>query len=231
MEQMKYIIHACNKRLWYVKEYMIPDMLKQGIAAADIEIYLDKEGIGNLEACMSCFSKLPDNGNTWHLQDDVLISSRFKEVTEKYAECKTIVNGICTLFDEANNDSIGEVVLDKSWYSFPCIMIPNKLAKECSSWFYHKSQGDHKYIRWAECHKGDDYIFKEFLYKNYPDIKVINLVPNIIDHVDCLLGGSVTNDNRCKDMNVRSKYWEEEELFMELEQRLGERNGRTDNLI
>ena len=224
---MKYIIHACNSRMWYVKDFMIPDMLKQGIKAADIEIYLDKEGIGNLEACMSCFSKLPNDGYTWHLQDDVLISSRFKEVTEKYGTYKGLVNGVCTLFDEANNNSIGEVVFDNAWYSFPCIMIPNRLAKECSSWFYNKSLGNHKYIRWVEWHKGDDFIFKEFIYKHYPDIKVINLVPNIVEHVDYLLGGSITNDNRSKDMDTRSKYWEEEELVKELEHRLKEKSSEN----
>lgn len=216
---MKYLIHTYDKRLWYVKDFMIPSMLKQGIAAADIEIYLDSRHIGNLEACMSSFNKLPEEGSTWHLQDDILISSRFKEITEKYNNYNGLVNGVCTLFDERNRCKVGEdLVLDDSWYSFPCIMIPNKLAKDCSKWFYN-TLGDPKYFKWSENHNGDDYIFKEYLYKYYPDIKVVNLVPNIVDHIDCLINGSVANE-RSPEMNVRSKYWEEEELFNELKEKL-----------
>ena len=33
---MKYMIHTCEARLWYVEEYLIPSMLKQGIKEDDI---------------------------------------------------------------------------------------------------------------------------------------------------------------------------------------------------
>ena len=46
----KYLIHCCNDRMWYVKEFLIPSMIKQGISTDDIFIYQDKNKIGNFGA-------------------------------------------------------------------------------------------------------------------------------------------------------------------------------------
>ena len=48
----KYLIHACPKRMWYVQEYLVPSLLKQGIYESDISVYNDIDGLGNLKACM-----------------------------------------------------------------------------------------------------------------------------------------------------------------------------------
>ena len=75
----RYLIHACPRRMWYVEEYLIPSMLKQGIAKGDIRVYNDKEGEGNLRACMKAFALCEGiPGGTWHLQDDVCICRNFK---------------------------------------------------------------------------------------------------------------------------------------------------------
>ena len=80
---MKYMIHACNSRLWYVQEYLVPSMLNQGIEQDDIILYVDENSVGNLASCINSFLALPDdNKGVWHLQDDVIISRDFKERTE-----------------------------------------------------------------------------------------------------------------------------------------------------
>ena len=52
-----YLIHACNKRFWYVKEYLIPSMMLQGIPAENIFVYRDyneqtlRQGMQDKEQC------------------------------------------------------------------------------------------------------------------------------------------------------------------------------------
>ena len=53
--------------------------------------------------------------------------------------------------------------------------------------------------------KGDDSIFEEFMRTRHPDEIVYNLRPNLVQHVDDLLGGSVVNKDR--DFPIRAKYW------------------------
>ena len=38
----EYIIHTCLDREWYVREYLIPDMVSQGIDENNIEVWMDK---------------------------------------------------------------------------------------------------------------------------------------------------------------------------------------------
>ena len=43
---MKYMIHLTPKREWYVNEYLIPSMIKQGIKREDIIKWNDDKGYG-----------------------------------------------------------------------------------------------------------------------------------------------------------------------------------------
>ena len=52
---MRYLIHACPQRLWYVNDYLIPSMLLQGVKRDDIEVWNDADGRGNLTSCMESF--------------------------------------------------------------------------------------------------------------------------------------------------------------------------------
>ena len=220
----KYIIHTCPKRLWYVEEFLLPSMTAQGIKPEDIKVWNDAEGIGNLRATMKSFSEIPMDGQgTWHLQDDVIISSNFKALTEKHNE--GIVCGFCSRYSEER--PTGDTTLRNIWYSFPCIRIPNNLARECSKWFYHGAINDAKYKNWVESKKHDDEAFKEFLKLKHPDIRVYNLVPNIVNHVDYLLGGSLVNSQR--DKIATSLYWGEPQLVEELKKKLEERSEKLDN--
>ena len=66
---MKVLIHACPQRMWYVEEFLAPNLRSQG---AEVEIWNDVQGIGNLYACMESFKRRLGDGATWHIQDDVL---------------------------------------------------------------------------------------------------------------------------------------------------------------
>ena len=54
---------------------------------------------------------------------------------------------------------------------------------------------------------------------NYPDYKVLNLKPNLVDHIDYLLGGTVINKER-KNKNVRAVWFEDLDLVENLEKKL-----------
>lgn len=211
---MKYIIHACNQRMWYVNDFLVPSMLEQGISSDDIQIACDTESKGNLFNTMDIFSSLPLDGDSWHLQDDVLISSKFKEETEK--DRPGIVCGICTVYD--GEAKTGLVPLENMWWSFPCIKIPNRIAKDCAYWFYNvavKNKKNKEYQKLIKLKKYDDSFFRFFLNQYYAKIKVTNLDPNIVDHVDYLLGGSAINKTRSQN-NVSSVMWDEPELTQAL---------------
>ena len=99
---MKYMIHSCNKRLWYVKKYLIPSMLKQGIDITDIILWNDYMAVGNQKAwynsCKYIKEQEPLDQGMWHLTDDVMISNVF------YARTKYVPNNLnirCRLRDRS----------------------------------------------------------------------------------------------------------------------------------
>ena len=212
-----YLIHTCNQRFRYVKDYLIPSMINQGISKEDVQIYLDVNNDGCLESCMQAFMSVPKDGNTWHLQDDVIICHDFKERTEKdYQE--DIVCGYCFVGDDKKR-YIGSVSQRQMWYSFPCIQIPNKIARDCAKWFFNKAKRNPEDQVWIKMKKYDDSVFDVYLQDYHPDIKVLNLVPNLVDHIDYLIGGSVTNYMR-PEKETRALYFEDIELIKDLENEL-----------
>lgn len=220
----KYMIHACNDRMWYVNDYLIPSMLKQGIKEEDIVVWQDTECRGNLFSFIdSCrqLALVKDKG-TWHLQDDVLICSDFKEKTEKYDE--GIVCGFTTQYDDVR--SPGEYkAKDNIWWSFPCIRIPNEYLADFVSWVDIWVWRDPQWEKWILAKKGDDLVFNTWA-KNYrPNDRVLCLAPNLVEHVDWLIGGTTVNHARQKNKGqVRSIHWTEEYLVLELKKKLEERN-------
>ena len=66
--------------------------------------------------------------------------------------------------------------------------------------------------------KHDDLLFRYFLDHYYKSLEAFNLAPNLVEHVDWLLGGSIVNQYREKDAS--SLYWEDEELVIELQRNL-----------
>ena len=210
----KYIIHACPERMWYVNQYLVPSMRNQGING--IVIKCDDKHVGCLESCMQIFMTTYGDGGSWHLQDDIIIGKDFKQRTEQFDN--GIICGYCWDKDD-NKNLIGNVKPHDMWWSFPCIYIPNNLVRECAKWFYTKAKYDQKYSDWVKSNKFDDALFKEFLEIYYPDENVINLKPNLVDHVDFLIGGSCINGIR-PDKQTRALYFSDLDLVDELSEKL-----------
>ena len=217
----KYLIHAYPKRMWYVEEYLIPSMLKQGIAREDIRVYNDSEHAGNLMACMTAFASCEGDGGTWHLQDDVAICKDFKERTEWYDH--GLVCGFCSsLYDGDIEEKKGAVNRTNMWFSFPCIRIPNEWARGCSEWVTKYIVGNFVYERYWKNGANDDWAFRTYLKEFHKDCVALNIMPNLVDHVDYLLGGGSGGKRKHP---VRALYWDSPELIKELEEKVNGRQG------
>lgn len=215
---MKYMIHCCKQRLWYVYEYLIPSMIEQGINKEDIDVYLDKNNDGCLESCMKAFLSVPnDDESTWHMQDDIIICSDFKQRTEElYSE--RIICGYCYDKDYRKN-VVGKCRPKEMWFSFPCIKIPNRIAKKCAKWYFNFAKSDRAYHTLVLAKKYDDSVFCSYLMDFYPNESVLNLKPNLVDHIDYLIGGSIVNKIR-PEKETHAPYFEDTYLIKELEDKL-----------
>lgn len=209
----EYIIHACPERMWYVENYLIPSMRVQGIEPT---VRCDTEHLGNLESCMRIFQSMDSPGGTWHLQDDVIICSDFKKRTEALVS-DDIVCGFVADVDE-NRKHIGYVKPEQMWWTFPCVYIPNNLAKECADWFYRIKNKPAYHIK-VQSGKLDDWFFKRYMTYHYPDYSVLNLKPALVDHIDYLIGGTTINQGR-KNQIVRAMWFEDQDLVEGLEKNL-----------
>lgn len=214
---MRYLIHECNARKWYVDRFLIPSMLEQGIPTDYISVWLDKENKGNLFSCMESFLDCKNReGGTWHLQDDVIISRDFKKRTFK--DFDEVVCGFCGK-EISNVEQHGYVWPNRMWFSFPCIYIPNYISYECAEWFYREGQYEERFKERVSKGKSDDYIFLRFLVENHrEDVDVINLRPNLVDHIDYILGGSVLNMQRKRD--ARSAHFVDSDLVEKLREEI-----------
>ena len=212
---MQYIIHTCQDRLWYVEEYLLPSMLEQGILRENISIYVDRHNLGNLEACMKIFQAMPnDKEHSWHLQDDSIISDNFKEITERQYE-EDIICAFASKYDKAMP---GKTDVFNMWWSFQCIRIPNNIAHKCAKWFYDTAVYDKEYQFYVRQRKFDDLIFQRFIQEQFPKLSVLNLAPNLVNHIDWLIGGSQCNKQR-EDI-VLSQYWENNDIILDLKEKL-----------
>ena len=220
---MKYMIHTIPKRLWYVEKYLIPSMIKQGIKKKDIYIYNDENKFGNLFAFLDSLKFINENlseeQGIWHLQDDVIISRDFKETTEIEGK-NMVVNGFVNK-NYANLEKSGLVKVQDYWYSFPCVYIPNKYIDDFLNWIERVKTESPYRKRW---NKGryDDWFFYKFLEEEFPIDYMYNLKPNLVDHIDYLLG--YTTGTRSKSQ-VRAEYFEDLDLVKMLE-----RNIKNDEL-
>lgn len=215
---MKYMIHTYPKRLWYVNEYLVPSMIKQGIKEEDIYIFNDSNKRGNLQAFLDSLdyiiNNLSEEKGLWHLQDDVIISREFKEISEMIDE-EVVNNGFVNKI-YANVEKCGRVNVKDYWYSFPCLYIPNKYLYKFMC-FINEVKDKNPYKRRYEEGRYDDYFFYKYLIKVYPRDEMINLKPNIVDHIDYLLGGT---SGKRRNVPVRSEYFNDLDLVKELERKL-----------
>lgn len=213
----KYLIHAINRRMWYVENHLIPDMVENGIDKSSIIVYNDDKELGNLGAFLDSVKNV--DCDLWHLQDDVIICRNFKELTEKHNA--GVVCGFCSRYSEDKKP--GYVFADDMWYSFPCIRIPASIMKEFKSWIKTQLEENTIHTNWIKANKYDDSLFMEFMKERYPLMAILNLKPNLVNHIDYLIGGSIVNPKRAKDAG--SIYWDDVQLLEEWKERL--KNGQS----
>ena len=192
-------------------------MIEQGIPPDNIEVWMDRNHAGNLLSCMKCFQEYGKHGSgRWHMQDDVVISSDFKEKTEQYDE------GVVTGFMRNEWQSLfpkeGRVPAVYMWNSFQCIRIPDKIVGECAEWFFTDAMYRDQYKEAVEINKMDDTLWYDFFVEKHLEDWVMNLTPSIVDHIDFLLGGSVIN--KWRGHYARGDRWEDNEAFEKLKAKL-----------
>ena len=214
-----YMIHACEDRIWYVEKYLIPSMLEQGIKEEQILKWYDLEHRGNLYAfadSMKVCGERAEEG-IWHLQDDVIISKRFKELTEEHDY--EIVAGIC-MREVSDTILYGRVDKQHIWYSFQCIRIPNRVAQGFAEWFFSFGCKTTQYKKYVDENKYDDLMFWIYLQDFCKWEKtVFNHNPNLVDHIDWLIGGSIVNTDRTRPL--RAHFFDDDmELIEKLKQNL-----------
>jgi len=210
-----YLIHTCSKRKWYVEKYLIPSMIEQG--CKNIIVYSDDTNDGNLRSFLKSYNSVKGK-DAWHLQDDIIISSNFREMTEKYN--RGIVCGFCNSFSKGQP---GRTNVWNMWYSMPCIRIPAGVFTAFIDWMNERDT-QVRYRHYFEDNKHDDVFFQSFLQERQARAQVLNLAPNIVNHIDHLLGGSLVNKDRRQETSyIMSKYWDEPELLDDIEQKLKER--------
>lgn len=208
---MKYLIHTCNKRLWYVKKYLIPSMIKQGIENSDIIIYLDKYNKGNLTSYLNSCKYIRDHIEDdliWHLQDDVLICKDFKIKTETLSSKADIVCGFCCFyFDESKYYFTGLHRVNYMWLSFPCIMIHKKLTTGFIDWFELNVVSGKIYQDKYKTNRMDDFFFITYIRTRHARTDCYNVLPNLVEHIDYLIGNSTLHPGKiCKSIWFEDKY-------------------------
>ena len=210
---MKVLIHACPERMWYVEGFLKPELLAQG--ADDVAIWNDTEKKGNLLACMESFAARSGTAGTWHIQDDVLPCSDFVQRCREMDD--GVVYGFCNEQFTDDPRQTGTVYIEDAWHSFQCVRIPDEYARECAEWFYSeewKKSASAELPVLHKLNKGDDSFFREFLLMKHGTETVINAKPNLAEHVDWIIGGSVLHPWR--GYLARAFYWDDEQLVDEL---------------
>lgn len=216
---MRYMIHASPARMWYVREFLIPSLEAQGILPHEIAVWNDDEGKGNLFSCMEAFRRCGETGKfgTWHLQDDVIISRRFRTMTEK-TDLGVVCGFGCRNFGP-DMEMHGELTAPWMWYSFQCIRIPDSLAGECAEWFFEDAMHRTKYAAQVVDRRHDDWFFREFMLEKHRELRIVNLKPNLVDHIDYLIGGTLINRLRRIRVN-RAAFFPDGDLVEKLEAEL-----------
>lgn len=217
---MKILIHACPQRMWYVRDFLIPMLQEQG--AEHIEVWNDVKQQGNLVACMRSFASRQGTGDegTWHIQDDVLPCRDFVKRCEENDE--GLVYGFCCRNFGDRLDAHGEVFVVDAWNSFQCVRIPDAWARDCAKWVFSKDWQKESPLPELQIMfgvgRGDDTFYHEYMNCRHPYETALNLKPNLVEHVDWLLGGSSLQ--KWRDYIARAEYFEDQDLIDELRDRI-----------
>lgn len=215
---MNYLIRTTTKRSWYVNNFLVPELESQGCGRRNIYVYVNDSG--NLESfiqmCKFIVENYKWNDFIWVLQDDVYPCDNFHYITNKYS-C-TEANGFCSGFDNIKND--GYVPMKQSWLSFQCKNFRVDKIKLFLMWYDCRSEELRQYIRTG---KMDDTIYNLF-EQTFKNDYINNISPNIVEHIDYLIGGSIVNKNRTPEdtEKLKSQNFEDKEKIEKLKEKLNE---------
>ena len=216
---MKVMIHAIPERMWYVEDYLAPSL-----AGAEIRIWNDAGRRGNLRSCMEAFAACEGEGETWHIQDDVLLCRDFLQRAGSFPAGVPVYGFCCEYFLDDPGVS-GEVYMEDCWHSFQCVRIPDAWARECAEWVlsrqWERESFNLSLPAFEAAGEGDDTFFREYLLARHGTGTAINARPNLAEHVDLLLGGSSLHQYR--DYQARAHWWEDGDLVAGLRYALRER--------
>lgn len=199
---MIFLIHTCPKRLWYVEEFLVPSLKEQGILEGDIFIYNDANRDGNLVSCMKSFlyysGAFPNERDIWNLQDDILLCRDF------YKRCSTlssagwdIVMGYCSEGYPDRDCITFPTISNHLWWSAPCMKLTAEIMGLISDRFWKVLPTNKKYLLYHTIQKCDDVMINDWIGENLKNnIKIMQVSPNLVDHVDYIIGGSLVNAQR-----------------------------------
>lgn len=230
----KYMIHTFPGRLWYVNDFLIPSMKEQGIPEEEIYVYNDDLEDGNLLASIKSLNLCSERFGEeiiWHLQDDVVICSDFRiraeMMREKMHRANIIAAAGITVLDN-DLEKQGEVSVRDLWLSFPCICINSRILGRYKSWVNEMKKTSVLVQDAIRTKKNDDGVFRMYLKHCYSYAKCYNMVPNIVDHIDYLIGGSEVN--KIREGIYRAKFFEDQKVVDKLKQDL-ENYGRYNKKV
>lgn len=223
MSDVNVMIHTCNKREWYVYNHILPSLKQQGMNMDNVKVWHDYKRIGNLQSFLHSLTWIEGvyqpAAAVWHLQDDILLSSSFVERASTYPDDEICCGFVHDSFNKGELQKTGRVAMKHLWYSFPCIKIPVSLSTQFHTWLFSQGLRNSKYHSLFVTGKADDSLFRYFLLQKHSRSHIHNIKPNLVEHVDWLIGGSVVNGERSKKA-VRAYYWDEQDLVDKLKDEL-----------
>ena len=209
---MQIMIHATPGRMWYVTGYLVPELRLQG--ADSIVVWCDNEGLGNLQACRASLASIETNGDTWHLQDDVLPCADFLKTARSMEAFPGVVCGFVSEVAGPDANLTGAQRGADLWYSFPCIRIPDGRARAFAAWIRDGGDKGDEAADFIRKGNGDDWFFKRFMEMYHADETVWHCKPCMVEHVDFYLGGSIVTPWR--GYWARAAWWDDENRVQEL---------------
>lgn len=221
---MKYIMRSYIERRWYVENFLLPSMYNQGIKPEDIEVFEDDGTLGNLMGfvyVMDYIAKNHDpNEGLWHIQDDIVICKNFAEINQN-ANPKFLTCGFASSLGDGYEKvkKTGWQTMNNSWMSFQAVLIPNKYCAHFVKWFNDRVVKGGLFRKRYALNKPDDFFFHWFITHEYPDDLAYNMCPNIVNHVDNIVGAYCNPQNTGKNI---SYYWLEDDLISQLRKDVNE---------
>lgn len=213
------MIHSCNPRLWYVKNFLIPALKAQGFTDSDIVLFNDDKMCGNLNSflnsCIYVAEHFDRSDGIWHLQDDVMLCSDFADRLKLYPR-KIVCNGfVSKMCSRGELEYVDYQDVKKYWMSFPCVYIPNRHIHGFLDWFHAKCIVAGAWSKAVSENKYDDFFFWTYMKERHSNEPIYNIKPSLVQHIDYMLSGSVTNKHR--HAKALAYYWPEKETEKELE--------------